>query len=35
MNANKVALLVLFMMALVSAASAEIEHITMRVEGMT
>ena len=35
MSARKLALLILFTMTMVSAAFAEIKHVTMRVEGMT
>jgi hypothetical protein len=34
-KAGKFALLILFMISAISAVSAEIKHITMRVEGMT
>ncbi len=35
MNARKLALLILFTISMISAASAEIKHVTLRVEGMT
>jgi hypothetical protein len=35
MNVKKLLLVVLFSIAMISSAFAEIKHITMRVEGMT
>jgi hypothetical protein len=35
MNTKKILLAVLFTFAMISAAFAEIKHVTMRVEGMT